>query len=416
MIVPSIDLMDGRAVQLVGGAKKELDAGDPRPLAAKFGVVGEIAVIDLDAALGRGDNATVIEELLRIAPCRVGGGIRDADAARSWLDRGATKVILGTAAVPEVLQQLPPQRVITALDAIDGEIVVEGWKKRTGVQVEDRIDELAGIAGGFLLTFVEREGRMVGMDHERVRALVERAAPAKVTVAGGIATAAEVAAIDALGADAQVGMGLYTGKIELADVLTAMLKSDRPDGLWTTIVCDEYGGSLGLVYSNAESLAESLKTGRGVYHSRRRGLWRKGETSGSHQELRRIELDCDRDAMRFLVQQHGTGFCHLNTWTCFGHDGGMSALARRIDRRHDDHAEASFTSELLGDADLLRQKLVEKAADLVNAEGHAKVAGVAADLLYFTLVACARGGVSLAQVEAELDLRARRVGHSPGRR
>ena len=117
MIIPSIDLMGGNAVQLVEGKEKVLDAGDPGPIADRFGMVGEVAVIDLDAALGRGSNASVIRELLKRAPCRVGGGIRDAGAAIRWLDAGARKVILGTAARPEILRELPRERVIAALDA-----------------------------------------------------------------------------------------------------------------------------------------------------------------------------------------------------------------------------------------------------------------------------------------------------------
>ena len=91
MIVPSIDLQDGQAVQLIGGEKKALDAGDPRPIARQFGRVGEIAVVDLDAALGRGSNAAVIEDLMALAPCRVGGGVRTVEAAIAWLDRGAVE-------------------------------------------------------------------------------------------------------------------------------------------------------------------------------------------------------------------------------------------------------------------------------------------------------------------------------------
>ena len=85
MIAPSIDLMDGQAVQLVQGRRKVLEAGDPRPLAERFGRVGEVAVVDLDAVLGRGSNTAVIDELCAIAPCRVGGGIRDRDGALEWL-------------------------------------------------------------------------------------------------------------------------------------------------------------------------------------------------------------------------------------------------------------------------------------------------------------------------------------------
>lgn len=409
MIIPSIDLMGGQTVQLVGGKEKALDAGDPRPLAARFARVGEIAVIDLDAALGKGDNRALIENVLEIAPCRVGGGIRDAKTAMRWLDAGATQVILGTAAVPEVLCELPRERVAAALDAKDGEIVVEGWTKRTGQQVEDRIDELKEHVGGFLLTFVEREGRMVGMDHDRVRALVERAAPARVTVAGGVQSAEEVAAIDRLGADAQVGMALYTGKLDLASVLAAMLQSDRPDGLWPTIVTDERGTALGLVYSNQASLAEALRTGTGVYHSRKRGLWRKGESSGDTQELVRVQLDCDRDALRFVVRQQGAGFCHLGTRTCFGDDFGLAALARTIAARAAQAPPGSYTSRLLNDPDLLRSKLIEEAGELADARSRDEVVWEAADVLYFALVAMGRGGVDLAEVEAHLENRTRRV-------
>src|ERR671918_2824037 len=98
MIIPSIDLQEGQAVQLIGGeANKALDAGDPRPLARRYGLVGEIAVVDLDAALGKGSNAAIMEDVIDLAPCRVGGGIRDVGSAISWLDRGALKVVLGTA-------------------------------------------------------------------------------------------------------------------------------------------------------------------------------------------------------------------------------------------------------------------------------------------------------------------------------
>ena len=117
MIIPSIDLMNGQAVQLIGGKEKSLDAGDPRPIARRFARAGEVAVIDLDAALGRGDNRDLIKQLLAIAPCRVGGGIRDIETARQWLDAGAVKVILGTKAIPEILEKLPRDRVMAALDA-----------------------------------------------------------------------------------------------------------------------------------------------------------------------------------------------------------------------------------------------------------------------------------------------------------
>jgi len=318
MIVPSIDILNGNAVQLIGGKEQALDAGDPRPIAERFRPAGEIAVVDLDAALGRGSNREVIRELCRLAPCKVGGGIRDVKSAVDWLESGAARVVLGTAARPEVLKELPKDRVVAALDAVDGDVVVEGWTRKTGRSVIERMQELWGLVGGFLVTFVEKEGRLQGTALQRVSELKSAAGDARLTIAGGITTPAEVAELDALGADAQVGMALYTGKMDLADAIAAPLKSDRPDGLFATVVCDERGVALGLAWSDLDSLRQAVLTRRGVYRSRSRGIWIKGETSGCRQDLLQVDLDCDRDAIRFTVRQHGSGFCHKNTWTCWG--------------------------------------------------------------------------------------------------
>lgn len=410
MIIPSIDLQSGAAVQLVGGKELKIHAGDPRPIARKFSIAGEVAVIDLDAAMGVGSNRAVIEELLKIGPCRVGGGIRDVETAEAWLDRGASKIILGTRAVPEVLSRLPKDRVIAALDAVDGEVVVDGWRTKTGVRIFDRMRELNGLVGGYLVTFVEREGRMQGTDLEAAAAIVKAAGKARVTFAGGVTTPAEIKALDDLGADAQVGMALYSGAMDLGDAIAATVVSDRPDGLWPTVVCDEGGRALGLVYSNAESVREAVRTRRGVYWSRsRNALWLKGESSGAVQELLHIGLDCDRDALRFVVHQSQPGFCHEETWTCWGPDRGLAGLARRLQDRVGIAPEGSYTRRVLEDPKLLRAKLLEEARELASARGTDQVLWEAADVFYFTLVALARAGVPLADVEAELDRRALKV-------
>jgi phosphoribosyl-ATP pyrophosphohydrolase len=414
MLIPSIDLQGGSTVQLVGGEEKALDAGDPRPLAARFGRVGEVAVIDLDAAMGVGSNRALIEDLLRRAPCRVGGGIRDAETARAWLDAGAAKVILGTAATPEVLSRLPPERVIAALDARMGEVVVEGWKTKTGRSVADRMKELEGLVGGFLVTFVEREGRLGGTNLEQIEPLVRAAGSARLTVAGGVTTAQELAAIDAMGADAQVGMALYTGRMRLADAVGAVLRSDRPDGLWPTVVTDEHGVALGLAWSNLDSLHEALERGQGVYHSRKRGLWVKGAGSGATQALLKVSVDCDRDALRFVVRQAGAGFCHEDTWTCWGPAGGLPALARTMAERRERAPAGSYTRRLLDDPGLLRAKLLEEAGELGAAQTREEVIGETADVLYFALAAMTRAGVRLEEVEAELDRRAKKLTRRPG--
>ncbi|HOU54044.1 MAG TPA: phosphoribosyl-ATP diphosphatase [Myxococcota bacterium] len=414
MLIPSIDLQQGHAVQLEGGAVLRIDAGDPVPWARRFGRVGEVAVIDLDAARGIGSNREVLRSLLPLARCRVGGGIRDLETAIAWLDAGAEKVILGTAADPALISRLPRERVIAAVDARHGEVVDQGWQRGTGEGLLQRIDRLRPFVGGFLVTFVEREGRLQGMDLEAVRQVLQAADGVPVTVAGGVSTPEEVATLDRLGADAQVGMALYSGRMSLADALWAMVRSDRPDGLVPTLVCDEGGEALGLAWSDRESLDQAIESGRGVYHSRRRGLWVKGETSGDHQDLLAVDLDCDRDALRFRVRQHGRGFCHRGTWTCFGPDRGIRALARRLADRVREAPEGSYTRRLFQEPGLLEAKIREEAGELAAAGTPGEVAFEAADVIYFTLVALARAGVALEEVEAELHRRSLRVTRRKG--
>lgn len=410
MLIPPIDLMDGNAVQLIGGKERALDAGDPRPLAERFGRVGEIAVIDLDAALEQGSNAEVIRGLLPLAPCRVGGGIRSVDSAIGWLDAGAHKVILGTAATPELLRELPPERTIVALDSFDGEVVTHGWTRGTGVPVEQRLAELDELTSGFLLTFVEREGRMSGADPDTMRRYLAAAGSSRVTFAGGIASAAEIGDIHRMGADAQVGMALYTDELRLADAVAATLRSDRPDGLWPTVVTNKRGQSLGLAYSNLESLQATLSTGDVHYWSRSRGeLWQKGLSSGATQRLVRVDTDCDDDTLRFTVGQAGRGFCHLDQTTCFGDLAGFADLERRLVERVDSAPSGSYTERLFSDPALLADKLTEEARELIEATDRDDVIHEAADVLFFVMTRLAAEGIELDEVEAELDRRALKI-------
>ncbi len=409
MIVPSIDVINGRAVQLRRGREFVLDGGDPLARLEEFAVAGEVAVVDLDAALGRGSNADLVREMVRRAPCRVGGGIRDLDAARAWLDAGAAKIMLGTAASPELCGALPRERVIAAVDADKGQVVVDGWRRDTGVSVLERIRALAPVVGGFLFTQVEREGAMDGFDFQAVAAAVRAAGAARLTAAGGITTPAEIAELDGIGADAQVGMALYTGRLTLGAAVAAPLAKpvdNGASGVWPTVVCDEWGRALGLVWSTAESLARAVEERRGVYWSRsRQALWVKGETSGNTQQLLRVDLDCDRDALRFTVRQHGAGFCHLERRACWPAEFALDDLERTVVARAASSDPDSRTSKLLGDPALLAAKLREEAAELAKAETPGEAVHETADLLYMSLVALVRGGGSLAEVRAELARR-----------
>ncbi|OCK85891.1 histidine biosynthesis trifunctional protein [Lepidopterella palustris CBS 459.81] len=197
--------------------------------------------------------------------------------------------------------------------------------------------------------------------------------------------------------------------ISVAKLLLANATSDRSDGLFTTLVTDERGVALGLVYSSEESVTESLRTGRGVYQSRKRGLWYKGETSGDIQELVGISLDCDHDCLRFVVRQKGRGFCHLATATCFGQYRGLARLQQTLQSRRASAPPGSYTARLFNDPQLLRAKILEEANELCDANTKSDVAFEAADLMYFALTKCIAAGVSLEDVEQNLDAKSVKV-------
>jgi len=413
MIVPSIDLMQGRAVQLRGGRDLVLDGGDPLARLEEFAVAGEVAVVDLDGALGRGSNAGLIREMVRRAPCRVGGGIRDLDTARAWLDAGAARIMIGTAASPDFCSALPRERVIAAVDAERGQVVVEGWRTATGTSALERIRELAPVVGGFLFTQVENEGAMSGFDFQAVGAAARAAGEVRLTAAGGITTATEIAELDRIGADGQVGMALYTGRLALGEAVAAPLVKPVGD-VWPTVVCDETGHALGLVWSTRESLARAIAERKGIYWSRsRQALWEKGSTSRNTQELVRVDLDCDRDALRFIVRQRGVGFCHLDQHSCWPSGFDLDDLARTIAERATRPEPGSGTAKLLADSALLAAKLQEEAEELGRAHERADVIHETADVLYLALVAVVRGGGTLADVVAELSRRRGAVTRRP---
>mmetsp|Transcript_27738 Transcript_27738/g.31705 ORF Transcript_27738/g.31705 Transcript_27738/m.31705 type:complete len:472 (-) Transcript_27738:57-1472(-) len=198
----------------------------------------------------------------------------------------------------------------------------------------------------------------------------------------------------------------------------ACIRTDRPDGLFTTVVCNRSEEALGLVYSSKESIVAALECGRGVYYSRsRKGLWRKGDTSGHYQTLHRLDVDCDGDALRFCVTQHGddvAAFCHLNTLSCWGEPRGIRQLEGILKERLAKAPEGSYTKRLFDDPELLRDKLVEEAQELSEATTKAHVAEELADVLYFAMTKAIKAGVGIDDAVAELDRRSRKVTRRKG--
>lgn len=225
MILPCIDLMVGKVVQLVQGREKALEGPSPEEMLEKFAGFRAIQVIDLDAAIGSGENERLVAFLCRHANCRVGGGVRTVDRFRRLLDQGADRVIVGTAAFDGggirrgFLEQLDPAKVIIALDSKGGRIVVKGWREALNLTAEQVIRDLEPYCRGFLCTYVDKEGMMQGTDLDWFRRL--RAATAhEITAAGGITTLEDVRALLAIDVHAALGMAVYTGRLSLDELRT----------------------------------------------------------------------------------------------------------------------------------------------------------------------------------------------------
>ncbi|MBK9145081.1 MAG: phosphoribosyl-ATP diphosphatase [Candidatus Melainabacteria bacterium] len=411
MLIPSIDIMDGKAVQLRRGRELVLASErSPVELAREFNRYGEVAVIDLDAAMGRGNNRELVREICRNADVRVGGGLRDEESVRDILKAGARRVIIGTAAEPEFLSRLPAGRVMVALDQIDNKVVDNAWTTATGESVIERARRLSPYCSGFLSTFVESEGSLTGVDAGAVAELRD-AIELPLTIAGGVRDTQEAVSLDAMGVDVQVGMALYTGRLDLGEaVLNGLCFDDA--GLIPTVVRDRYGNLLMVAYSSRESLSLALSEGRGVYFSRsRQEIWRKGESSGNVQTLLSCRCDCDRDTIVFTVEQAGPA-CHRGSYSCFntgtGRDFDLAALFELIKDRARRPAETggsgkpSYTRQLLADRDKLRRKIMEEAYEVVSYSSRDNLRWEIADLLYFVSVLAASEGIEWEDIVGEL--------------
>jgi phosphoribosylformimino-5-aminoimidazole carboxamide ribotide isomerase len=222
MLIPSIDLMGGRIVQLVRGEKLKLAFDDFEYWIERFSSYPMVQLIDLDAAMRQGDNAALIEKIALRLPCQVGGGIRDVERAKALVDTGARRVIVGsvlfgpndtkTAAAAAFATAVGRDCFFASIDTKGGRVAIKGWKERVELTPEQAICTLESFCGGFLYTHVDTEGTMQGFPFERaqtLRALTTR----QLIVAGGIREQAEIDALDAIGVDAVAGMAVYTGQL-----------------------------------------------------------------------------------------------------------------------------------------------------------------------------------------------------------
>lgn len=411
MIIPSIDLMDGKAVQLRQGkeSEKQLEREDVIELAKYYSKFGDVAVIDLDSAFNNGkNNEELIKQLCKIAPCRVGGGIRTVEKAQRIISYGAKKIIIGTAASEEFLAQLPKDKVIVAIDTKNGKITTEGWTKELDKTPADYIRHFDDLCSGYLYTIVENEGMMQGCDVPLIEE-VRKATKKELVAAGGISTIEEIAKLNKMNISTQLGMCIYTGAVKLEDAFCACLDFEKGNGLIPTIVQDiDSKQVLMLGYSNCESLKKTFETGLATYFSRsRQELWTKGLTSGNTQEFKTALFDCDQDTLLFKVKQRGNA-CHLDSFSCFENkEFCIEDLYKVLQSRKENLPEKSFTTKLFKDPFFLKRKIMEEAFEVVNFEQGDGLSWEVADLAYFVLTLMVQNGVSIEEILNNLASRAK---------
>ena len=224
MLIPSIDLQNGHVVQLVQGEKLAIEAPIPSRGFERFSRFPRVQLIDLDAAMGRGDNAAIVATICGRLPCRVGGGIRSVERAHAVLAAGAHAVIASSALFRDgavdvafagaLADAIGAERVIAAVDSRGGQVVIHGWKTMLPITAVEAVRALEPYCAEFLYTHVDNEGLMQGTDMDAILA-VRRATARRVTAAGGITTWDEIDRLDAAGVDAVVGMAVYTGQLPL---------------------------------------------------------------------------------------------------------------------------------------------------------------------------------------------------------
>ncbi|MFI3257293.1 MAG: bifunctional phosphoribosyl-AMP cyclohydrolase/phosphoribosyl-ATP diphosphatase HisIE [Spirochaetales bacterium] len=430
MVIASIDLKGGKVVQLKNGKETVLERDDADSLLAEFNKVAEVAVIDLDGALehviregdkkGQTSNTEILKSLLRKGNVRVGGGIRTVKKAKELISLGAEKVIIGSSAfengqvninfLRDLEAEIGKQRIIVAVDSLNGIITVRGWTESTGIPLVEGAKIVEKYASELLFTCVEKEGCMQGIDMDQVRSIRE-AITCRLVAAGGVSSLDEIIALQNMNVDVQLGMALYTQKVSLQESFIRCLNWKKADensnGLIPVIAQSVAGEVLMTGFANTEAFEKTLSCGNLTFWSRTRNtLWTKGETSGNTLSVVKLRADCDRDTVLATVIPTGST-CHTGSWTCFTSESNASSNLNRLEsiiaQRFANPTPGSYTATL--DATRVREKIVEESEELTEADTKADVVWEVSDLIYFVSVLMHQEGVTWQDIYDELDRR-----------
>ena len=347
MIYPCIDLMDGEVVQLVQGKEKGMEIPKSyREMAQLFAANNVLVnVIDLDAAKGNGDNLSIIEEIVKIADARVGGGIRTPEKAEQVMEMGAKKVIVGSACfdstgldygfVECTKDAVGKENIIVALDVKDDMLTIKGWQESLDYDPFLVLGALQEYCNEIQCTYTDKEGMLQGTDMSLFRKLKEKTS-LEVTAAGGISSLKNVESLESIGVNAVIGMAFYKGRILVDDIVNYnQLDFLKGKGTIPMIVQNTGGDVLYLASATRDSMRNSKYTGTLWRYSKTQNrLLEVGAESGKKEFPVQTFRGCYKDTLLVIVEQAMPFACHEGYKTCFFDelmsDGSFKTVQKRI--------------------------------------------------------------------------------------
>jgi ATP phosphoribosyltransferase len=410
--VPTLDISNGKAV-LVRNGKVYKVFGDALEKAKFLSIHKHFQLIDVDRALGNGNNTELIKKIVQKYPCYVGGGIRTFEDAVEFLNSSAKRIIIATNLTKEFVRSIPKERLIIAFDIDQNyHVLIKGRTDVSQYKFEDVLKEFGDYVEIISVTFHHTEGLCNGIPFDQVEVIKNMVEQynIKLSIGGGIANIIEITKLMEMNITPQFGSGFWNGLFTLGDVYLVLLNNVKQskwivtktgeNTLYPCIVQNIDGIILGLTYCNKESLKISVDTRIATFYSRDQDtLWIKGATSGNYHIVHQVHLNCDNTAIRMIVE--GKQFCHFDCISCFGHCDPSRGSLKSLQRIIQQSKEGSYTSQLLKSETRIKSKILEEANELVCSIDE-EIVHESADLFFFISMFLEKNKVDIRDVEQEL--------------
>lgn len=411
LFIPTIDVYNGKA-WLVKKGKPYKCIGDVMEKATILSICTYFQIVDINRAIGNGENKEIIKKVCQKYPCYVAGGIRTYEDAKEMLNSSARRVVVSSGA-KNIIGKIDKARIILACD-IDDDFNLMYHGRTMGSSSDNIIDVLELYneqIEKITITLHSKEGTCTGIDKMQIDKITKllNKYDIKVILAGGIASLSDIKYLITKNIIPQFGSGFWQGHFTLGQVMSLMLNAEKQsklvkDIIWyPTIIQNKSGEVLGLTASTVESLRLSIDTKTAIFYSRdRKDIWIKGATSGNTQQLLSVNFCCDNTSVRMVVT--GGKFCHKDQLSCFGHTdptrSGIKALLDRIKT-----TKNGYSDLLLKNPTLIKSKIIEEVNELLRATNKKDIIEEYADVLYFMLLNLVNNDISFDEIESVLNKR-----------